>query len=60
LGHKSLIFAAKTMAATVLDLLMNKDLLEKAKEEHKNRLRGRKYKSPLPPDHKPPLDAWKK
>ena len=60
LGHKSLIFAAKTMAATALDLLMNKELLEKAKEEHKNRLRGRVYKSPLPPDHKPPLDAWKK
>jgi aminobenzoyl-glutamate utilization protein B len=60
LGHKSLIFAAKTMAATVLDLLMNKELLERAKEEHKNRLRGRVYKSPLPPDHKPPLDAWKK
>jgi aminobenzoyl-glutamate utilization protein B len=60
LGHKSLIFAAKTMAATALDLLMNKELLERAKEEHKNRLRGRVYKSPLPPDHKPPLDAWKK
>jgi aminobenzoyl-glutamate utilization protein B len=48
------------MAATALDLLMNKELLERAKEEHKNRLRGRVYKSPLPPDHKPPLDAWKK
>jgi aminobenzoyl-glutamate utilization protein B len=60
LGHKSLIFAAKTMAATALDLLTTPELLQKAKEEHAKRLRGRKYKPPIPPDHKPPLDAWKK
>jgi aminobenzoyl-glutamate utilization protein B len=60
LGHKSLIFAAKTMAATALDLLTTPELLQKAKEEHAKRLRGRQYKSPIPPDHKPPLDAWKK
>ena len=60
LGHKSLIFAAKVMALTVIDLMTNADLLSKAKEEHKRRLRGRKYKSPIPPEMKPPLDAWEK
>ncbi|MEM2538729.1 MAG: amidohydrolase, partial [Candidatus Methanomethylicia archaeon] len=60
LGHKSLIFAAKTMAATIIDLMMKNEILEKAKKEHKDRLKGRIYKSPLPPDHKPPLDAWEK
>jgi len=60
LGHKSLIFAAKTMATTVIDLMTNEDLLKKAKEEHKQRLRGRKYKPPIPPEMKPPLDIWEK
>ena len=56
LGHKSLIFAAKVMAATVLDLLTKPDLVKKAKEDWENRMRGFTYKSPLPPDLKPPLD----
>jgi len=60
LGHKSLIFAAKTMAATAIDLLTSEDTLNKAKEEHRKRIRGKKYRSPISPDHKPPLDAWKK
>jgi aminobenzoyl-glutamate utilization protein B len=59
LGHKSLLLAAKTMATTAIDLMMNETLLDKAKEEHKRRLGKREYKSPIPLDHKPPLDAWK-
>ena len=58
IGHKSLIFAAKTMAGATLDLMTDADLLKKAREEYKNRLAGRKYKTPLPPDAKPPLDQW--
>jgi len=60
LGHKSLLFSAKVMAGTALDLLANEKLVLKAKEEFKRRMRDRKYKSPLAPDDKPPLDAWKK
>jgi len=60
LGHKSLIFAAKVMAATAIDLMTDDDLLNEAKEEFKQRLRGRKYKSPIPPEMKPPLDVWEK
>ena len=58
IGHKSLIFAAKTMAGTALDLVTDADLLRKAQDEHRKRLAGKKYKSPLPPDAKPPLDQW--
>jgi len=58
IGHKSLIFAAKTMAGATLDLLTDADLLKKAQNEYKKRLAGRKYKTPLPPDAKPPLDQW--
>jgi len=60
LGHKSLIFASKVMALTVIDLMTNVDLLNEAKEEFKQRLRGRKYKSPIPPDMRPPIDIWEK
>ena len=60
LGHKSAVFAAKVMAATIIDLLTNEQLLAKAKEEHKRRLGGKQYKPPIPPDHKPPLDFWEK
>jgi len=60
LGHKSLLFSAKVMAGTALDLLTNEKLVLEAKEEFKRRMGDRKYKSPLAPDDKPPLDAWKK
>lgn len=60
IGHVSLIFAAKVMAATAIDLLTNKDTLDKAKEEHKQRIGNKQYKSSIPPDQKPPLDVWQK
>jgi len=60
LGHKSLIFAAKAMASTAIDLLMNGDILNKAKKEHQQRIGDKKYKSPIPSDIKPPLDIWQR
>jgi aminobenzoyl-glutamate utilization protein B len=55
IGHKSLIFAAQTMAATVLDLMMKRDVLKAIRDEFASRTRGTVYRSPLPPDLKPPL-----
>jgi aminobenzoyl-glutamate utilization protein B len=60
LGHKSLIFSAKVMAGTAIDLLTGQKLLKKASEEHRRRLGDRKYKSPISAEHKPPLDVWNK
>ena len=60
LGHKSAIFAAKVMAATAIDLLTNQQIIAKAKEEHKRRIGGKRYKSPVPPGHKPPIDVWER
>jgi len=60
LGHKSLIFAAKVMAATGIDLLTDTGLLKKAKKEHKQRIADKKYKCPLPPEMQPPLGIWQK
>ncbi|MCW4050477.1 MAG: amidohydrolase [Candidatus Bathyarchaeota archaeon] len=56
LGHKSLIFAAKAMAGSVLDLMTNSKLREEVKEEHKKRLGGQVYKPVGDPDRKPPLE----
>jgi aminobenzoyl-glutamate utilization protein B len=54
IGHKSLIFAAKTMAGSVLDLLQDPELVKKAKEDQIRRLRGRKYEKD--PTVEPPLE----
>ncbi len=56
IGHKSSIFASKVMATTAIDLLTRPEVLSKAKEEWKERMKSLVYKSPLPKDLKPPLD----
>jgi aminobenzoyl-glutamate utilization protein B len=58
IGHKGLIFAAKTIATCVLDLLLTPHLLKKAQDEHRDRLAGRTYRPPIPADLKPPLGMW--
>ena len=58
IGHKSLIFAAKVIAASALDLLTQPEVLKAAQSELMERLGGRKYVTPVPPDAKPPLDQW--
>ncbi len=58
IGHKSLIFAAKVMAASAIELMTNEELLKKAWDEFEERLKGRKYRCAIPPEIKPPIDAW--
>jgi len=60
LGHESLIFSAKAMAATSLDLLTKEEILNKADEEYRRRIGDKKYRSPIPREQKPPLDAWER
>ncbi len=56
IAHKSTIFASKVMASTVIDLLTKPELLKAARSDWEERMKGLAYKSPLPPDLKPPLD----
>ncbi len=58
LAHRSLIFAAKALALSVTDLLTDEDLLARVREDHARRLRGREYRTLIPPDHRPPVDFW--
>jgi aminobenzoyl-glutamate utilization protein B len=60
LGHKSLIFASKIVAATALDLFTKPEHIKQAWGEHNTRTQGKTYSSPLPPEAKPPLDMWEK
>jgi aminobenzoyl-glutamate utilization protein B len=60
LGHKSLIFAAKVMTATCIDILKKNEILKLAKEEHKRKIGDRKYLSPIASEMKPPINIWEK
>ncbi|MFP3951384.1 MAG: M20 family metallopeptidase [Candidatus Bathyarchaeia archaeon] len=59
IGHKSLFFASKVIAATGIDLLTKPELIKEAWEELEERKAGREYESPIPEDLDPPLDQWK-
>jgi hypothetical protein len=50
------MFASKTMAGSVLDLMTDLGLLVKVKEEHAKRLEGQVYKPVGDPNRKPPLE----
>ncbi|MHA1636459.1 MAG: amidohydrolase, partial [Candidatus Thorarchaeota archaeon] len=55
IGHKSLVFAAKTIASAGLDLLTKPGLLKQVQDDFDKRRAGRKYKCPIHKDVKPPL-----
>lgn len=46
--HKGVLYAAKVLAASAIDLMEDEETVEKAKEEFKKRLGGRKYQCPIP------------
>jgi aminobenzoyl-glutamate utilization protein B len=57
IGHKSLIFAAKTMAGAAIDLITDPALLQRAKDEHKRRMGNYTY---TPDTHRrPPIELAK-
>jgi aminobenzoyl-glutamate utilization protein B len=55
IGHKGMLVAAKTLATTSLDLLIQPELLGKVRAEWKELTKGKKYKNPLPLNSKPPV-----
>ncbi|MGQ9679737.1 MAG: M20 family metallopeptidase [Candidatus Bathyarchaeia archaeon] len=57
IGHKSLVFAAKTIAGAGLDLMTKPELLNRAQEEFKQKMRNRIYLSPIPDEVSPPLEV---
>ena len=50
IAHKGMIFSAKVMAATAIDMYENPDKIAAAQKELSNRLGGGKYIPPIPKD----------
>jgi aminobenzoyl-glutamate utilization protein B len=55
IAHKGMIVAAKTLAATVLDLMTQPALLDQVRQEWERKTAGKPYETPLPPDAVPPV-----
>jgi aminobenzoyl-glutamate utilization protein B len=56
IGHKGMNYAAKTLAATMVDLYENPEALAAIKKEFDERTEGTVYK-PYIPDAPPPVPA---
>lgn len=53
LAHKGMLLAGKVLASTAIDVLLNPEIIKKAKEELLENLDGETYFSPIPPEVKP-------
>jgi aminobenzoyl-glutamate utilization protein B len=54
IGEKGMMVAAKTLAATAVDLYRSPDLIERAREDHKKMMAGLKYTTLIPEGQKAP------
>jgi aminobenzoyl-glutamate utilization protein B len=59
IGHKGGIYAAKVIAATAIEIMSNSKLIEEAWKEFREKTKGKKYKSPIPPEVKEPPRIFK-
>jgi aminobenzoyl-glutamate utilization protein B len=57
LAHTGMVHVAKVMAATAVDALSNKALIDRAKADYRARTDGNPYVCPLPEDVKPLIKA---
>ena len=54
-GKKSAVIAAKVIAMSAVEMMLNEQLLEEAWKEHERRTGGEPYDPPIPVDQAPPL-----
>ena len=54
-AHKGMVHAAKVMAGTAIDVMVEETLMARAKKDHQDRVGKTPYVSPLPADVKPNL-----
>ncbi|MHA1376287.1 MAG: amidohydrolase [Promethearchaeota archaeon] len=59
IGHKGMLTAAKILASTSLKFMKDKELVEKAREEHEKKHEDKPYIPPFPEGHKPPFHRLK-
>jgi aminobenzoyl-glutamate utilization protein B len=56
IGHKGMIYAAKVLALSCLELMQNPELVANARKEFRGKIKKIPYSSLLPDDWKPPID----
>ena len=54
-AHKGLEHAAKVMAGTAVDLIVDPRIIERAKADHRERLDGKRFVNPIPDNVEPPI-----
>ena len=59
IAHKGLVFGAKVMAATFIDILLDPEHLKQIRADFQEQTKGYTWKSLIPDDVKPPLDVNK-
>ena len=57
IGQKGMIVAAKTLAATAIDLFKNPSIVDAAKKDLYERKNGHSFQLLTPPNNKPPVVA---
>jgi aminobenzoyl-glutamate utilization protein B len=55
IGQKGMMVAAKTLAATVIDMFKNPSMVEAAKKDLEERKKGHPFRLLTPPNRKPPI-----
>ncbi|MTI17448.1 amidohydrolase [Rhodobacteraceae bacterium RKSG542] len=55
IAHKGMIYAAKVMAGTALDVIRSPEVLSAAKKVHQQQLETSPYTCPMPPEVSPPI-----
>lgn len=55
IGYKGMFLAAKVLASTALDLLLDQKILFAMNKEFKEKIKGYTYKSGIPPNQTPPV-----
>ncbi|MFO7894365.1 MAG: hypothetical protein R6U63_11575, partial [Longimicrobiales bacterium] len=56
IGDRAMLTAARTLAATAVELAVSPDVVEAANAEFRERMDGETYQSPIPADQKPPVE----
>ena len=54
-AHKGMIYAAKAMAATAMQMIQNPELIAAAQATHRDHLRETPYECPIPEEVNPPI-----
>ncbi|WP_184223735.1 amidohydrolase [Paenochrobactrum gallinarii] len=54
-AHKGMVYAAKVMAGTAIDVMEDEKIMAEAKADHKARTAKMPYTCPIPPEVNPPL-----